>query len=336
MLSNKSIIVHRLQSLLLVNSILQNLRVQKNFIRKNIEPLLVEAQSIADGSIEENDLKKITGYYGLAVPAILGEAFCALRGKAMTDKERLASTCQGAMTGLFDDFFDEQRLSEDALIDILQKPDSFHPASANEKLFLHFYTTALSNAPEIKMMQQQLYQVYRAQVLSKQQSAPGLSYEVIKDITIRKGAESLLYYRTAFEHPFKKGEEKMLFCLGGLMQLSNDIFDVYKDQQQGIHTVVTTAKHTRDVRRYFLALLEMAYEAAYKTGYDRRNIKSFMDIISLGIFSRCFVCMDQLEKLEVRTGGLFEPARYQRKDLICDMDAAFNKWRSLKYHLKHS
>ena len=83
-------------------------------------------------------------------------------------------------------------------------------------------------------MQQQIYKVFQAQLLSKQQDVPGLSTEMIKDITIRKGAESLLYYRTAFNHPPRNGEEKMLYCLGGLMQLSNDIFDVYKDYKSEV------------------------------------------------------------------------------------------------------
>jgi len=320
----------------LVNAILQNLRVQKKFIQKNINPHLNNAWKNNDRSIEENDIKKITGYYGLAVPAILGEAFCALRGKKMTGKERLASTCQGAMTGLFDDFFDKQRLSDEGLMDFLIKPDTVTANSTTENLFLHFYTTALNNAPQPKLMQERLYRVYHAQVLSKQQAGPGLSYTDIENITLLKGAESLLFYRTAFGNPTNAKEEKMLYCLGGLMQLSNDIFDVYKDQEQGIHTLVTTAKRIKDLRLFFSSLLAIGYEAAYKTGYPRKNIKLFLSIISLGIFSRCYVCLDQLEKLEKKSGNIFDPARYNRKDLVCDMDKGKNKLKSLKYHVKNS
>ena len=175
--------------------VISNINRQKKFIQKNMVPLLDEARKLKDGSMDENDCKKITGYYGLAVPAILGEAFCALRGKSMTDKERLASTCQGAMTGLGDDFFDKQRLSEQGVKDFIEKPEMFNGNTASEKLFLNFYTTALANAPQSTQMQEQIYRVFHAQLLSKQQDKPGLSYEVIKDITIRKGAESLLYYR---------------------------------------------------------------------------------------------------------------------------------------------
>lgn len=309
---------------------------QKKFIKKNIGPLLAEAKNAADGSLDETDYKKITGYYGLAVPAVLGEAFCALHGTEMTKKERLASTCQGAMTGLGDDFFDKQRLSEQGVKDFIEKPEAFAGKSASEKLFLYFYKSALTNAPQAVQMQQQIYKVFQAQLLSKQQDRPGLSYEVLKDITIRKGAESLLYYRTAFEHPVKPGEEKMLYCLGGLMQLSNDIFDVYKDYKNGVTTLITSATTIKELRFYYSAVLQMGVEAALRSGYPKNNVRKFLGLISIGIFSRCYVCLDQLEKLEKKTEAVFHLNAYSRKDLICDMDTVANKWKSLRYYISLS
>lgn len=314
--------------------VVSKIKQQKKFIQQNISPLLEEAQKFTDESIDKTDLDKITGYYGLAVPAILGEAFCALRGKKMSDKERLASTCQGAMTGLGDDFFDKQRLSEKALRDFIENPEYFNGNTASEKLFLQFYKAALANATEPLLMQEQIYRVFQAQLLSKQQSMPGLSYEVLKDITLRKGGESLLYYRTAFENPMKKGEEKMLYCLGGLMQQSNDIFDVYKDHQNGISTLITTASKIKELRFLYSALLQIGIDAAYKSGYAVKNIEKFLGIVSIGIFSRCYVCLDQLENNERRSGNVFDPKFYQRKELICDMDTAVNKLKSIRYHLK--
>lgn len=319
-------------SLLQPFAMLSYLNRQKKFIQKNIDPLLAEAKNAKDGSLDEDDCKKITGYYGLAVPAVSGEAFCALRGKAITEKERLASTCQGAMTGLGDDFFDKQRLSAQGVKDFIENPGAFTGNSASEKLFLHFYKTALNNAPHAEQMQQQLYKVFQAQLLSKQQDVPGLSYEMLKDITIRKGAESLLYYRTAFEHPLKPGEEKMLYCLGGLMQLSNDIFDVYKDYCNGVTTMVTSAKKISELRFYYSAVLKIGFREAFRVGYRKKNVRKFLGILSMGIFSRCYVCMQHLEKLEKNTDAVFDIKAYKRNDLICDMDTAYNKWKSLRVH----
>ena len=325
-----------LQTVQIPFTTVSNINRQKKFIRKNITPQLTEAQKMVDGSLDNNDLKKITGYYGLAVPAILGEAFCALRGESMTDKERLASTCQGAMTGLGDDFFDKHRLSEQGVKDFIEKPELFTGNTASEKLFLNFYKTALANAPQPTQMQEQIYKVFYAQLLSKQQDKPGLSYEVIKDITIRKGAESLLYYRTAFKHPLKNGEQKMLYSLGGLMQLSNDIFDVHKDYQSGVSTLVTTANGIKELRFHYSALLKTGVDAAYKSGYPKKNVSRFLSLLNIGIFSRCYVCLDQLQRIEKKSGNVFDLNAYSRKDLICDMDTVGNKLKSLRYLIKIS
>jgi hypothetical protein len=318
----------------LLYTVIKNINRQKKFIKNNIEPVIRNAKKSNDGSLDEADLKKITSYYGLAVPAILGEALCALRGRKMTEKERLASTCQGATTGLFDDFFDKQNLSGEALKGFIENPQQLSGANANQQLFLTLYTTGLRNLPDLQLTLSYVYRVYSAQVESKKQALPGLSYDEIKTITLLKGGVSLLLYRTAFANPMEKAEEDMLHKLGGLMQLSNDIFDVYEDRQHKISTLITTAKKINDIRTVFMALLKEGYVAAYESNYPPHNVKRFLNMISIGIFSRCLVCLDQLEENEKRSGNIFTPHLYSRKELVCDMDTTANKWRSVKYHVR--
>jgi hypothetical protein len=329
-------IINALQTPGLLYSIIKNLRQQKKFIRQVIEPIVADARKNNDGSLDEEDINKITSYYGLAVPAVLGEAFCALRGKKMTATERLACTCQGAITGLGDDFFDKNRLGEAELMAFLKTPENFKGGTTSEKLFLHFYKTALANAPDAAQMQQALYKVYFAQVQSKLQAKKELDLAAIKNITLSKGGSSLVFYRTVFTNPMDTAEENMLYKLGGLMQLGNDIFDVYKDAVAGIHTLMTTANRVNDIRNLFIQLLNDGAAEAYTTNYKKADIRLFLNILSIGVFSRCFVCLDHLEKNEAGINGVFSPARYSRKQLICDMDTASNKLQSLIYFVKYA
>jgi hypothetical protein len=306
---------------------------QKKYIKKNIEPFLNKAMVVNDGSIDNDDIKKITGYYGLAVPAILGETFCVLRHKKMTPTERLVSTYQGAMTGLGDDFFDKQRLSETELKNFIEDPDLSIGKTELEKIALHFYSFTLSNNARPLHMKEQLLNVFKAQVLSKKQTKPGLSIDEIKDITFQKGGQSLLFYRAAFDHPLKKGEDNVLYGLGGLMQLSNDIFDVYKDLQNGIHTLVTTTSNINVIRQIYDVKLKTSIQATLQLEYNKKDIRKFLQILSLG-FSRCYVCLDQLESNEKKSDNIFRPDLYNRKDLVCDMDTTSNKLKSIKYHIQ--
>ena len=329
-----SLIINFLQTPRLLFRVVKYISTQQKFIKENIDPLINNARKLNDGSLDEAACKKLTTYYGLAVPAVLGEAFCALRGQKMSATERLASTCQGATTGLFDDFFDKQNFTGEGLKQFIEDPTQAKANNASQQLFLQLYTTGLQNMPDQKYTLSYVYRVYQAQIESKKQAVPGLSFEEIKAITLLKGAVSLLLYRTAFSPPMDKAEEDMLYQLGGLMQLCNDIFDVYDDCQDGIFTLITSAKKISEIRAIFLEFMKEGYAAAFRSNYSPANIKKFLNIISIGIFSRTLVCLDQLEANEKRSENVFTPRSYLRKDLICDMDTAKNKWRSLMYHIK--
>jgi hypothetical protein len=319
----------------LLLKIYKQLSLQKKYLQQHILPWLASAKINNDGSLEETDFKKITHYYGLAVPAILGEAICGLHGKKITATQRLASTCQGGMTGLFDDFFDKQQLTETQLQQFIENPITITPSTSNEKLFLQFYNTALQNCPSETAMLKQLYKVYDAQVQSKLQAKPGLTQQQMQQITIKKGGESLLFYRTAFEFELTEAEHKMLFELGGVMQLANDIFDIYKDEKCGIHTLMTTTKKVNNVRNIFIKWLQNAQGLAYAAGFLPKNVHRFLQTISIGIFSRCFVCFNHLEKAEATTNNIFTPSAYSRQQLICDMDKVLPILQSIKHHIKH-
>ena len=317
----------------LLFSVVHNLSVQRKFLHSNIHPILSHARKNNDGTLDENDFRKITHYYALAVPAILGEAFCVLRGRPMSDNERWASTAQGAMTGLFDDFHDKGELSEIQIENKLEPQSQPVHRASNEKIFELFYDMALQHVPDQNHTKQGLKDVYLAQVKSKRQKEK-LDYDTLKDITFLKGGASLIFYRSAFFPVADDAEKKLLFNLGGLMQLSNDIFDVYKDRESGIHTMVTESENIHLLREEFTRTQKEHSEKAFSLGYEPKNLKKFLGILSLGIFSRCYVCMDQLEKNEQKTGGRFKVHEYTRSQLICDMDTKKNMLRSAAYHFK--
>lgn len=315
-------------------SVVRQLQKQQNFISGNIIPFLSQAKQHNDGSLNDDDFKKITGYYGLAVPAILGEAFCVLQNRNMQEQERWASTCQGAMTGLFDDFFDKDYMDDDK-VKIKINPGHLQAnQQSNEQLFDQFYKKVLATVPDVPAMQQALLAVHDAQVKSKAQEDPALSTEKIEAITVEKGGSSLLFYRTAFSPPPPEFETKLLHQLGGTMQLANDIFDVYKDREKKVRTLMTETENVDAIRTLLKARLKHAYEEAYQLPYQTSGIMKFLNILSIGIFSRCFVCLDHLEKNEKSTDNRFDVKAYSRSQLICDMDTKKNMLRSAAYHLK--
>ncbi len=307
---------------------------QRRFMRKEITPILDVARATNDGSLSERDFKKINRYYGLAVPAILGEAFCRLRGNPMEENERWASTSQGVITGLFDDFFDGKKLPQSQILAMLKNPETIEANDSNESLFLTFGIKVLQFVKNADWLRTQFMLVHKAQVESLKQENAILNSEDLWLITRNKGGHSVLFYRAAFNNPMRAGEEAALYQLGSLMQLENDIFDVYKDVKSNICTLMTSETNMADLRKRFMLEAEKMLDLCHHLDYPKNQIIDFLDII-MPVVNRGFVALDQYEKLQLSTGGIFEPSKYSRKQLICDMETPKHILKTIGYQIKN-
>ncbi len=306
------------------------LRTQRIFIKNNLEPLIKEFQKDQNSELTNSDVKKIRRYYGYAVPAILGEGFCILRSETLTQNERIALTYLGALTGLYDDFFDKLDTSDSHILELTTNPDEKITRNIHEFLFVKFYLIALNHCPSPNLLKQRFLGVYEAQLLSKRQKDSKLSTEEISSITLLKGGVSLLFYRSALVGQPNKNEESLLYKLGGLMQLENDIFDIHKDYQDNISTLVTTVRKISELRITYTRLHKETMNLLSLTHFAKNNKLFFMRFINLIIY-RGSVCLDCLERNETLTNGFFSIKDYERKHLICDMGKFKNIIKVFQY-----
>lgn len=306
---------------------------QKQFLKVTLIHDIEQSKREKDNTLTDRDYKKMTGYYGFAVPALLGEGFCMLRGRSMSVKERYAITYMGALTGLFDDFFDEQKIPEEHIMEMITKADERIANNSNERLFVKFCQVALKNAEDADLVKKIAVKVFDAQVLSRKQKLPSTELDEIKSITLKKGGLSLLFYRSIFTEPISESEERMLSLLGGIGQLENDIFDIYKDSQQGIRTLATLTNKIDDLRKVYVDMMEQTFEMVRQTPYTRANKNKFLHFISF-IICRGLVCLDFLEEKEPQTNHQFVLNQYEKKDLICDMGKVSNTLKLFNHYTK--
>ena len=317
----------------MIRHVRQNFRKQEEFIRKTVAVDIREIKKLNDGTLSGKDFNKIFSYYGLAVPAVTGEGYCLLRGKEMSRSERDRLTYMGALTGLFDDFFDEKEIPEIHIREMINNPGLSLANNSYEELFLSFYLKVLDSSGS-ETVKELLNSVCDAQVRSKMQKDPGISKEDIESITLEKGGASLLFYRCAFTEEPDESEYNMLYRLGGLGQLENDIFDIFKDYHARIRTLATTAKRISELRSFYISIMKDVYRMLDQTTHPRKNRKRFARLVSL-ISSRGLVCLDHLQKQEARSKDIFDPASYSREKLICDMEKPLNRLKLLRYYLNN-
>lgn len=300
---------------------------QKRRLKKWVKPLTKGYKIKNDGSLGDTDFKKIEYYYGLLIPAFLGGMMEILQEKKLDSTEAKALTYQAAMTGLFDDFTDVKRLSSNVLHQIINNPEHHPVKDNNEQLFLWFYLGVLrtTNPTAIK---EALNRIHSAQIDSQRQEEEDLPIDFLKQVTHQKGAASIVFYRLALNAPLPLKEEEFYNQLGGWLQLGNDIFDVYKDSKEGIHTLLTDWQSIEKVKNYFDSEYHKVVELGRIFG-SNQTYRRFLLILDIVFRSRVLICLEQLHKMEQKE--LFHPSNLSRSQLVCDMERPGNLWKSLTW-----
>jgi len=242
-------------------------------------------------------------------------------------------TYLGAITGLFDDFFDKKKMSESYIKNLINNPQDEVGNDSNERLFINFYKKALENSVDINLVKNYFLKVFEAQIISKNQMHQDIKQDEIKNITYQKGGISILFYRSPFSEYLNKEEETMIYKLGSLGQFENDIFDIYKDYKDGIKTLATTETKINNLRKIYKSLMKEIFYLVHKTSYPIKNKIKFLRFISL-IICRGIVCLDFLEKNEKLTNKVFTIEDYERKDLICNMENPKHVLKLFNYYAK--
>ena len=284
----------------------------RNF-SEQIENLLVNA----DGEIAGRLIQR-TKKYSIAVPARLGEAYCILRGKPMTHHERMALTCLGGLTGLFDDLVDENKLTDEQILRFVEIKKN-EAGLADLDLIKYLYEKALECSENKELIAEQTYKVVVSQIESRKQNSKKLTVEELKQISAAKGGAAMLMYRGAFGGEVSKAEKEMLYQLGAAGQYVNDIFDVYDDTQAGIATFANQTTCAEELLRDFSEDMDKTLKVVRDAGFLQENAGQFLRIVVL-ILSGALVCIHNYRALQKKYGGNFQPENYSRKELICDME----------------
>ncbi len=279
--------------------------------------------------LEEKYLKPLKHYaIGLRITNLW---FSTLRGYSCTDKEILAGRYLGALTPLFDALFDDQELNAKDIRDAISSQNT-----DNETIILlrAFRDLLLDNVKNPLVVEKYLQQIIDSQIDSLSQKNPDITYDEIRRISFNKGGVALQGCRSILDHSMDEKEEEAVHQLGSLVQLTNDVFDVWEDTRKGIKTMVDGIPDLAGFRTEYQNLIISFFRKCEHLTYKKANRCKFYTQMML-IISRGLVCLDYLEKSQEDNNGVFDPQNMSRKQLICDMEKPSNFLKSLKYTLKY-
>lgn len=275
-------------------------------------------------ALSREQLKRIRFY--TMQSCITNSWFGALSGWETSSKEIRRALYVGAVTPVLDDLTDTAgyRFEE-----MLEKIENI-AVGGSTSIFLLKYLYEKTTKDADKTLLDYLGKALEAQDESLQQlQAARLPPEKLQAIAFAKGGYFTLFYRSILRAPLIEGEEEAIYLLGGLLQLANDLFDVYKDSRQGQQTLYTNASDLEALSASYKSLIKKMIAQFLALDYPFKQKKKALTEILI-VLSRGVVCMNQLLDCQKKTNNVFDLEKYSREELICDME----KWANIKESIK--
>ncbi len=309
----------------------KEINIQKQFNKDFLIPYLDELETRHTGKFEPEQRGKILKYYGLFITSFLCSSYKRLYGETLSPDERKRATLFGILTPVGDDLFDIDKLGIEDIRLITYHPEDYTATTFSAGVAKEIQTYLLLQVPHKKEYLEASKNVLEIQIETVKQTKPFTTKEDTQRITYTKGAVSVIIYHQALDETASGHMLDVLFYVGSLYQLGNDIFDLYKDVRDNIYTLVNTCDDFLAFRQMFVERVKAQNRRIMALPYKEQNKKEFCIIMNT-INARSMVAIDQFIRLQKKLGNKkINWWQLERKDMIVDMEKKINILRWLNY-----
>jgi hypothetical protein len=282
-----------------------------------------------DGQFDLKTLEKIVKRYSIQ-QHFINDSFSSLYGRNNNANEKERNLLYFIMASVYDDFFDDKTLTLDQIDSIFYHPEKYKAVTFFEKVFIYSHTRLLNEVVDRLQYFKDFERLHLAQKDSLEQFNPAVTDEALLSITTRKGGFCLLMCRHYLDTPYLPEADATWYALGGVIQLTNDLYDIYKDMQEGIITLAVRAKQYETVYTLYHKHAQELNKTIRQLPVSN-ILKSELSIILNVIASFGYVALDNLKRLQADNASLPAFETLARKELIIDMEKNSNRFKLLKF-----
>ncbi len=274
------------------------------------------------------DIKKISDYY---VPAnsLLNDIISILqRGHKLTENEMNKSVYAAILTPIFDDLLDLNLLPVQNQKELFLNTENYTPLIVEDKI-VH---DSLLTISKLGIRNKTSYEKSKIDVFNSQsESIKQLDDDVSRDVLINilnyKSEAALVFYYCLLDLEHSYEVEKSIRMFARLGQMTNDLFDVYKDYQEGIRTYANTCEDFEALEQKFLEDSREFCRFTRSLGYPQKQTERYLGVLCI-VLGRGLVMVRQLVRLQEKVGkGPLPFDKLPRHECIGDMEKPINIMR---------
>lgn len=260
----------------------------------------------------------------------LSVILCTLRGYPRRRGEKRLFTNLAALAYFFDDLVDSFRGHDDTGVLWQDNPEAYGQAADERGLALHFLHHLYQELPagDLEQFKEFMHRVFNTETAGRQMTNGALTINELSHITAEKGGYSVLLFRRVLANPLSVEEQEALYQFGYLIQLCDDIFDIWHDRQAGVRTLATTFLEQNQVaplNEIFEAQAQKVQRLLQQLSPQLHGRMSWSSVYYLVTITR--LCLNHYGELKKNYGQL--PLDDRRK-MVVDMGLWYFRWRAVR------
>ncbi|WP_343700493.1 hypothetical protein [Chitinophaga sp.] len=309
------------------------LKKQRHYIKQRLPPLLQTIRpGEAAGNFPPSSIKRFSKYWELSLN-IVCDSLYLLVDRQLSQEEHERILLLSIFGPLYDDLFDERILQLHQLEAFTLEPEKHQAACFTEHAVQQLYLRILNLSPCRNTVIEHMHQVFTWQKASLKQMSAQVQEEELYEITYKKSYYSILLYYSTLNYYPPENVRAMLYPMAGLLQLTNDAFDVYKDLGSGIYTVPNRYLNFDKIMQKFLADVAL-FNTSLASLPFQQPAKNKYSITIHALHAMGWMALKQLKENARGVQRPEELAALGRKALVCDMDSFSQKARWVR-QVKH-
>lgn len=306
------------------------MKQQEKFCKQEIPSVLATIVSPEEFSFSSKDIQRLVKYYQLAVNLVSHNLY-QLTGHKTSDTEERSMLLLSIFMPLFDDLFDNNILEYHQIESLVTAPENYKPIHKVDLVVKQLYLQLLSLTPHKQYFIDNLKQGMYWEQQSLKQFDKSTGEEELIQITYNKSYYSILLFCSILKHYPDDAMQRVLYPISGLMQLINDLFDVWKDNQNGLYTIPNLYPDYFKIENIFLNEVASINAQIWSMPYPPQNRSNYLIRIH-ALNAMGWMSLQQLKTATSHTSL----SELGRKELVCDLDSLGQQLKWIRHVRKLS
>ncbi len=295
-----------------------------------LKPIVDRHCAALNYPLSKKEKKKVDFYYPLFNHIVNCENYLCIKGRRLTLQESQRLAIISAMATLYDDLIDEEDWEKEQYFQILDRTLPLAQQTPKVQLIFALDDELLHYWKPTQQYKDALKLAIEWQVVSARQLHHDISLQEILHISEEKCGNSSLLWASIMDEDWQPEDKQFIYQSGFVGQIVNDLFDAFKDREDGVYTIVRKASSIATAKEIFIKECSRLHQnvLACKVAPSKKT-RTIRRMACIHAFA--LVSLEHLQHTENKYPKPMDWSKPLRSELVTDLAFWSNKFKLLKY-----